>query len=536
MIERTSVSAPWRTVRRAGLRDPLGVTTRRESVRFVIGVVLIAGADYALAKAMSPLVLTGGLYAVWPTFGFGVAVLYLAGLRWWPGVLLGEVVVRSYAAIGLGGGLVVAAVNAASVVVAVIILRQLIGPRARLDRLAHVGAVLVAVGIGEAISGTGGTSVRVIEGLLDPAQIAGFWRGWWLNAVVGGVVIVPLALAWSGPLAAAWRGHGAWEGALMLASVAGLSAIVSSASHPLLYLVWPAFLWAALRFGPQGATAAAAIAAVTGVWFTANELGPFVEHSATGTVVNLQLYIGFSALTAQCLAAVVSEQRSAALELAESRARLNQTSDRERRKLEHDLHDGAQQHLIGALIRTSTVEERVIDDPDLRRSVSGIRVELESAIEELRALARGIYPAVLAQEGLAVALRSLALGSPASIAVHAAGPRIAPEIEAAFYFCCVEAVQNAVKHGGPDVEVSIRLWNSPDELQLEVRDTGPGFAVATRGGGLGLESMRDRVASIGGRVEILSKPGQGTIVVAIAPLNNPLGHLNSNERDTARPG
>jgi signal transduction histidine kinase len=95
--------------------------------------------------------------------------------------------------------------------------------------------------------------------------------------------------------------------------------------------------------------------------------------------------------------------------------------------------------------------------------------------------------------------------------------RFAPEVEAAVYYCCLEAVQNALKHAGRDVHVSISLYTDADRLCLKVRDDGPGFEVADTDDGVGLQNMRDRLSTVGGRIEITSQPGQGTLVAATAP-------------------
>src|SRR5215813_4014011 len=210
------------------------------SFRYVAGVVVIAGAYYALAKLANSLQLTGPAGAFFPPAGFAIAVLYLGGLRWWPGVLLGDLLTRSYSVIGIGPGLAEAAGNMARALVAVIILRWLIGPRARMDRLEQVGAVAGAVAAGAAISATVSMVALRAGDVIDASEMDVFWRSWWLGDVSGGVVVVPLALAWARPPTRVWRGRGAWEGALMIASVAGLGAIAMSADQPLLYLVSPA--------------------------------------------------------------------------------------------------------------------------------------------------------------------------------------------------------------------------------------------------------------------------------------------------------
>jgi signal transduction histidine kinase len=204
--------------------------------------------------------------------------------------------------------------------------------------------------------------------------------------------------------------------------------------------------------------------------------------------------------------------------LADSRTRLSRASDKERRKLERDLHDGAQQRLLAALLRLSTVDELAGQSPELTRQLTATRVELETAIEELRDLARGIYPTVLAEVGLAGALQSVALRSPERITVQATNCRFAPETEAAFYYCCLEAVQNALKHAGPDAHTTIRVFTDGRELKLEVRDSGNGFDPDAPNDGTGLQSMHDRLGAVGGHIEITSELGRGTVMTARAPL------------------
>ena len=142
----------------------------------------------------------------------------------------------------------------------------------------------------------------------------------------------------------------------MLAAVAGLSVIALSADQPLTYIVFPAFIWAALRLGPPGATLAVAVAAVIAVLATSNQLGPFVEHSPTDSALNLQLYIIFAALTTCCLAAIVSERRHTTLELAESQRREGERGALERQRIARDLHDSVSQSLFSTTLRVRTAQ------------------------------------------------------------------------------------------------------------------------------------------------------------------------------------
>jgi signal transduction histidine kinase len=208
-------------------------------------------------------------------------------------------------------------------------------------------------------------------------------------------------------------------------------------------------------------------------------------------------------------------------ELADSRGRLVSASGRERRKLERDLHDGAQQRLVAASIDLSLADELVDGNPELRERVSEARAEVEEALVELRELAHGIYPPALGRSGLARAFELLASRSRGRVAaVDACGGRFRPEVEAAMYYCCSEAVQNASKHAGPEARSWIRLYVDGNQLHLEVRDNGCGFDVASVDGAVGLENMRDRLGAVGGQVEIDSQPGRGTLVAGAAPVGD----------------
>jgi signal transduction histidine kinase len=190
-------------------------------------------------------------------------------------------------------------------------------------------------------------------------------------------------------------------------------------------------------------------------------------------------------------------------QLEESRMRIARAADLERSRIERDLHDGAQQRLIGLRIKLSIAEER--EDPSAALRELGAEVEL--ALEELRQLAHGVYPPLLSDRGLADALRALALELPLPVNLAVADlERRPPEVETAVYFACREAAQNALKHGAGE------LWIALTEHGFEVRDDGPGFTPPTGAFNGGLRNMRDRIEAVGGRLTIDSAPGTGTRV------------------------
>jgi signal transduction histidine kinase len=521
------------------LRVGLGAGRRRamvtvRPVRYVAGVALIAIGYDAFAQGGEALLLTGPAGAFWPATGVGIAVLYLGGLRWWPGVLLGDLLSREWAQLPLGTAMAESAGNITRALVAAIILRRLIGPRAGMDRLVHVGAVLLAVGTGEAISATVAMVALRAGEVIDGSEMAVFWRSWWLGGVAGGLVVVPLALAWAQPLAPAWRGRRVLEGVLMIAAVGALSAIALSAEQPLTYLVFPSLIWAALRFGSQGATLAVAVAVVAAVLATSNALGPFVEQAASDSALNLQLYIIFAALTTLCLAAIVSERRRVVQELSESRTRIAVARERERRRLEGELHDSAQNRIFALRVKLSLAQERSGDTaPELAEALGKLIDEAGAVGDDLRRIAHGVSPPMLATHGVPAALSVEARHSAVPVAIVASdiGPS-EPHIERAVYLCCLESIQNAAKHGGRGTSVTVQLHRTGDELQFSVRDTGCGFDPRTATRGKGLASLHDRVDTVGGHIDVGSAPGHGTTVSGTVPWP-PRSGVGSSDPDDA---
>jgi signal transduction histidine kinase len=222
------------------------------------------------------------------------------------------------------------------------------------------------------------------------------------------------------------------------------------------------------------------------------------------------------ALTNEQLAGEVA---SSLEEISHSRARIVSSADRERRRIERDLHDGAQQRLVALRVHLELAEELVKQDQKLGlEKLHGLGHEVDETLDEIRALARGVYPPLLADSGLAEALGAAArkLPIPASVAPDGVVGRYSSEVESAVYFCCLEAMQNASKHAG-SAHLVISLHGG-ESLGFEVRDDGAGFTDADLNGGAGLTNMRDRVAAVGGELEITSTPGRGTTVAGSVPL------------------
>jgi signal transduction histidine kinase len=212
--------------------------------------------------------------------------------------------------------------------------------------------------------------------------------------------------------------------------------------------------------------------------------------------------------------------KATARELRASRIRLVEAADNERQRIERDLHDGIQQHLLGLRLKLQMAAETLQDDPlQGQAMIAGIGKQMDGVLQTLRGLARGIYPALLTERGLAAALTSDARRLPIPVTVSARGiAKYNKDVEVAVYFACLEAMQNVVKHGGKDAEARVRLWREGKWLHFEVRDTGVGCEPELPTDGAGRSNMRDRIEAVGGALTFNSQVGVGTVVSGRTPI------------------
>jgi signal transduction histidine kinase len=216
---------------------------------------------------------------------------------------------------------------------------------------------------------------------------------------------------------------------------------------------------------------------------------------------------------------LVAELQERLDELRASRQRLVQAQDEERRRLEHNLHDGAQQHLVALKVKLGLAQTLAAMSPDKARvTITQLKADADEALETLRDLARGIYPPLLADKGLVVALESQARKVTVPVRVEAGGvERYAQDVEATVYFCVLEALQNVQKYAGAS-RVVVGLHCESDVLIFDVDDDGKGFDAASVKKGAGLVNMRDRLHALGGEVEMTSQPGSGTHIRGTLPI------------------
>ena len=249
-------------------------------------------------------------------------------------------------------------------------------------------------------------------------------------------------------------------------------------------------------------------------------------------LIVLQNSVRLQGALSEALAAQ-AELAEQAAELRRSRARVVAATDRERRRIERDLHDGAQQGLISIGIGLAGATALCRTDPEAAvAALADLRRQLHLAHDEVRSLAQGVYPPVLSEHGLVEALRSAVDRYPLPVTLDLQDPgRHSSELEAAVYFCCIEALQNAAKHSRAD-RVRVSLGADEDSVWFTVQDDGVGFDPAAPRSG-GMVNMQDRLGASGGTLRVESAPGRGTTVRGSVPLQVAPHSLSMSTPDAA---
>jgi len=479
--------------------------------RYTLIVGLIALAYFGSALIGNALKFTGNVDALWPPVGVGIAALSILGLEFWPGVLLGDLLADAPNALPLDASVGQTVGNVLEVVVAAILIRRLVRKQPPLEHLEGLGRLAAILLAATALSATIGTASLRLGDVIAAHEVWSVWRTWWLGDSCGALVIVPIALAWAGQRRFHWPARRVVECAALVVAVVCLNIVALTAHDPLLYLVFPVLVWATLRFGARGGTFAVAVTATAAIWTTAHKLGPFAVHSISAETLRLQLYIGVSVASTLFASVMVGERRALTAEVTASRTRLIEAEDTERRRLERDLHDGAQQRLT-ALAFHLHAAAREREASRMRALLHDSARELSRAIDELRDLAHGIHPAVLAERGLGQAIREIAARAsvPVRVTLDLPERRLDPVVESTAYYVVAEAVANAQRHSRASA-MTLDARVAAGVLTLEIRDDGVGGARVTPGSGL--EGLRDRVEGVRGSFALRSLHGSGTTIV-----------------------
>ncbi len=287
---------------------------------YVVRVLLVAAGYYVAAKLGLHLAyLNGAVTALWPPVGVGIAALVLWGPRLWPGIVIADLLVGDYST-PLGTVLGQTVGNTLEVVLAAVLLRRLFGSRVGLTRVAEVLGLVVCAAVGTLVSACFGAASLRLGNVIEPGQVVDVWRTWWLSDLSGALIVAPVLLTWVVARPARFGRRDAAEALMIAVALVLLAEVPSQTEVP--YVVFPVMIWAALRFGPIGASSALLVIASLTVWNTAHNAGPFVRDSITDSLLATQLFLAVAALTSLVLAAMTAERRGAAAALRANEERL----------------------------------------------------------------------------------------------------------------------------------------------------------------------------------------------------------------------
>src|SRR2546421_3070570 len=314
-ISVTETATRGRVAHRAWLR----AERREDALRWICEVALLAALYYGSAKLGYTLGFAGPVAAiVWLPAGVGIAYLYLRGLVFWPGILLGDLLANDYGNLPVGSALGQTVGNVLEVVLAAYLLRSAARSGYLLARLGGLARLLLPLAAATMVSATIGTLSSFLGGVVSGDAFGQVWRTWWLGDACGALVVVPFVLAWTRP----WRrlsDRQVAEALLMLATTGALTAVAFSSPKALEYLAFPGLIWAGLRFGQRGATLALTVVIGLAVWRPTDSSGPFHFHSITHSILSTQLFIAVATVSTLCVAAIVSERERFAARLQDSR-------------------------------------------------------------------------------------------------------------------------------------------------------------------------------------------------------------------------
>jgi signal transduction histidine kinase len=303
-------------VRVHGMLMALRRTRRGRGALYASSVALVAATYYLAGRLGLELgYLDGAVAALWPPAGLGLAVLFLYGIRLWPGIVIGDLLLADFST-PLGTVLGQTVGNTLAVIVAALLLRRLTGGRGNLERTLDVVSLVVCAVVAALVSAAFGPTSLRLGGVIPAGELGRVFRTWALSDASGVLVVAPAVLTWAASGLRGIRRRDVLEGAIGLVVLVVLAELAPQRDVP--YIVFPVLLWAALRLGPRGAATAIVVICSITVWNTAHEEGPFLRDSITDSLLATQLFIATAALTSLLLAAVTAERTQAARALAVS--------------------------------------------------------------------------------------------------------------------------------------------------------------------------------------------------------------------------
>ena len=551
------------------------LVSRRAIARHVLAALLVGAAYYVGAKIGFALTFQPHpVSTLWPPNSILFATLLLAPRRlWWLFLLAAfpaHLLVQINADIPAAMILCWFVSNCSEALIGASILRYLTRSEVRFDNTYHVWVFILAALLGTFLSSFIDTAFVMLNQFGESPYWAVFRLRFFSN-VLASLTLVPLIVTWrhadlSALKTSSWKRY--LEAGLLVVGfvIVGVmsfsSRIAGGGTVPaLLYLPLPFLLWAAIRFGPRGASTALIVVSIFEIWVAIHGLGPFVTQSAEMNALSVQLFLILASMPLMFLAALIKEREKAQefafqegqrLELAldseqrasqalsESQEKLHQShhqvrkllgrlidvQEAERRRISRELHDDLNQKIATLSIGISQLKRKVpLHDGELVTELDQLRKTANGLTDEVRRLSHQLHPAVLEHLGLVPALESYIASFndeeqiDVQFTAEIGAERIPFQTSICLYRVAVEALRNVARHSGAG-SAAVSLKRVGEGLELQVSDSGKGFDVETfkQGGGLGLISIEERLRLLHGDCEVSSAPERGTTLVARVPL------------------
>jgi len=533
-----------------------------------LAVIALLATVYVAAGRLGLVISAVGGFAtpVWAPTGLSLAALLFFGLRLWPGVALGALLVNLWAGATAGVALAISAGNTLEALLGAYALRRIPGFDPELSRLKDVLALVVlAAGLSSVVSATVGVSTLFLSGLLPKDQLVQTWRVWWVGDVVGDIVVAPVLMAGPGLLEVLRDRRRLWEafGIALLLIVLGQLVFWLEPATPLHLAVlpvsfFPLLAWAALRFGPGGGAAATFLASVVAIWGTASGTGPFAYRTLAEKLTVLQSFMASMAATTLVIAAVTTERRRAERALREAHdeleARVQQrTAELSEAILARDQMLGVVAHdlrnpLAGAQFAAAAIVRVLPDDAPARQAALTVELALQRATRLIRdlldvtRLKGGTLlferrPLSAGQLVVEVSDTLTQLASESALELQVDVERGLPPVLAnseRLFQVFSNLVENAAKFTPSGGRVQIAARRDEQNVRFSVADTGAGITAEDvphlferfwqgrptdrRGAGLGLAIAKGIIDAHGGRIWVESTPGHGSTFYFTIPI------------------
>ena len=536
----------------------------------LVGVAYYLGAYLGFALTFQP----HPVSTLWPPNAILFAALVLSRKRSWWFLLLAafpaHLLVQINADIPLTMILCWYVSNCSEALIGASIFRYFIKSEVRFDVTHHVAIFILVALLGPFLS----SFIDAAFVMLNQFGNSSYWavfRMRFFSNVLASLTLVPVIVTWprfqfSALQNASWKRYlegGLLAAGLLIVGVLSMSSQVTAAdTRPaLLYLPLPLLLWAAIRFGPRGSSAALLVVSIVEIWAAIHGLGPFAAQSAEMSALSVQLFLILTSMPLMFLAALIKERERAQEAASQEEVRLEQALDvaqqasralrdsqqklhqshnqirkllgrmidvqeAERRRISRELHDDLNQKIAVLSMSISRVKRNVpMQESELVDELDRLRETANSLTNEVRRISHQLHPAVLEHLGLVTALESYIASFTdeeridVQLTEDLGTERIPFQVSICLYRVAVEALRNVARHSGAE-SVAVSLKKAPDGLELIVSDSGKGFDVETftQTGGLGLISVEERLRALQGSCEIHSAPDQGTTLVARVPL------------------